>query len=96
MSVGLRLRICVGVGIGIGIERSNNGALSPEDNAKAKILLDRIVAMLTKLGQRGYTINEDSAQYGMDLIDPDSDTDPDPGGSKEYRDSKSEVCKKCV
>ena len=34
-------------------------ALPPADNAKAKIFLDRIVAMLTKLGQRGYTINED-------------------------------------
>ena len=30
------------------------GALTAEQNAEAKALLDRIVAMLTKLGQRGY------------------------------------------
>ena len=31
------------------------GALGAEVNADSKRLLDRIVAMLTKLGQRGYT-----------------------------------------
>jgi four helix bundle protein len=40
------------------------GALSSDENAKGKELLDRIVAMLTKLGQRGYSIREDSAEYG--------------------------------
>jgi hypothetical protein len=30
--------------------------MSPEVNAGAKKLLDRIVAMLTRLGQRGYTV----------------------------------------
>ncbi|HPW76075.1 MAG TPA: four helix bundle protein [Kiritimatiellia bacterium] len=39
------------------------GALSADDNADRKELLDRIVAMLTKLGQRGYAIHEDRAQY---------------------------------
>jgi four helix bundle protein len=33
-------------------------ALTPAHNAKAKELLDRIVAMLTKLGQRGYSVRE--------------------------------------
>jgi four helix bundle protein len=32
------------------------GALSPAENADAKRLLDRIVAMLTRLGQRGYSL----------------------------------------
>jgi four helix bundle protein len=32
------------------------GALSAQENQKCKQLLDRIVAMLTKLGQRGYTV----------------------------------------
>ncbi len=32
------------------------GALSPAENADAKRLLDRIVAMLTKLGQRAYSV----------------------------------------
>ena len=53
-------------------------AISPEANAGAKKLLDRIVAMLTKLGQRGYTVGEQSADFGAEKIDTDSDTDPDP------------------
>jgi four helix bundle protein len=35
------------------------GGLPMVENAKQKDLLDRIVAMLTKLGRRGYSINED-------------------------------------
>ncbi len=54
------------------------GAMSAEENVKTKILLDRIVAMLTKLGQRGYSIQEDGTEYGQDGVDTDSDTDPDP------------------
>jgi four helix bundle protein len=50
-------------------------ALSPDDNLKAKAMLDRIVAMLTKLGKRGYAVHEESAPYGS--IDSDADTDPD-------------------
>ena len=34
------------------------GALTESENNEAKRVLDRIVAMLTKLGQRGYTIGE--------------------------------------
>ena len=32
------------------------GVLSTQDNVQAKKLLDRIVAMLTKLGRRGYRV----------------------------------------
>jgi len=39
------------------------GAMTTDDNEKGKILLDRIVAMLTKLGQRGYNVREDEAGY---------------------------------
>ena len=39
------------------------GALRVEENDQGKKLLDRIVAMLTKLGQRGYTIQEQSSEY---------------------------------
>ncbi len=39
------------------------GALSPTENFKGKELLDRIVAMLTKLGQRGYSVKDDQDQY---------------------------------
>jgi len=57
------------------------GALSPAENAEAKKLLDRIVAMLTKLGQRGYSVREAPNRYGRDEVesdsDPDTDSDPD-------------------
>jgi len=58
------------------------GALSPEQNAQAKMLLERIVAMLTKLGQRGYAIHEEPGEYREDRNDTDSDTDPDPEGNR--------------
>jgi four helix bundle protein len=53
-------------------------ALSPAENAEAKKILDRIVAMLTKLGQRGYWIREESDNCLTEGVDSDSDTDPDP------------------
>ena len=50
------------------------GALSAQENIEAKRVLDRIVAMLTKLGQRGYSVNEDSPRYGgTKKSDPDSE-----------------------
>ena len=52
------------------------GALSAAENADAKRLLDRIVAMLTKLGQRGYSVRE--AANGTDEVESDSDPDTDP------------------
>lgn len=61
------------------------GALSAEENANRKALLDRIVAMLTKLGQRGYVVHEDQAQYTVG-IDPDTDSDPDADGNQEQTD----------
>ena len=51
------------------------GALSAEENAGAKRLLDRIVAMLTKLGQRGYCIRETEADYGTEKDEHDTDSD---------------------
>ncbi len=39
------------------------GAMSAADNEKGKTLLDRIVAMLTKLGHRGYAIREEPGEY---------------------------------
>ncbi len=66
------------------------GALSLEENARAKAVLDRIVAMLTKLGRRGYTVTEEPAGFGKTGIDPDADTDSDPegkGGATEWPNS---------
>lgn len=61
------------------------GALPTEENASRKALLDRIVAMLSKLGQRGYAVHEDQAMYPAG-IDPDTDTDPDTDGNREQTD----------
>ena len=51
--------------------------LSGPDNAQAKRIPDRIVAMLTRLGGRGYEVRESCAQYGSSDCDPDTDTDSD-------------------
>ena len=53
------------------------GALGAEENARRKATLDRIVAMLTKLGQRGYTIHEEADNDGLSRNDTDTDSDPD-------------------
>lgn len=58
------------------------GAITAEENAKAKVLLDRIVAMLTKLGQRGYAVHEAAGDYRINRIDPDTDSDPDTDGKE--------------
>ena len=61
------------------------GALSAEDNVRAKRVLDRIVAMLTKLGRRGYTVAEELVGYAEVGIDSDSDPDSDPEGAAGIR-----------
>ncbi len=53
------------------------GAMSAAENEKAKALLDRIVAMLTKLGQRRYAVGDEPCENEMQEIDPDPDTDTD-------------------
>ena len=53
------------------------GALSHEQNAGTKRLLDRLVAMLTRLGQRGYSVHESGAMYALESRDADSDGDSD-------------------
>jgi len=53
------------------------GALASEDNSEAKILLDRVVAMLTKLGRRGYSVGEKLSEYSVNRTDADTDIDSD-------------------
>jgi len=53
------------------------GALAHQDSVAAKQILDRMVAMLTKLGGRGYTVRERRAEYCVG--DPDSDSPGRPG-----------------
>ena len=50
-------------------------ALSADDNNLQKALLDRSVAMLTKLGQRDYAIREELGEYGVGQFDTDTDRD---------------------
>src|SRR5262245_13680761 len=61
------------------------GALSADENAKAKAVLDRIAAMLTKLGRRGYVVREASAGYagGIDTDTDDTDTDTETAADTE-------------
>mgnify|MGYP001816964223 CR=1 FL=1 len=42
------------------------GAMSKAENVEAKAKLDRLAAMLTKLGGRGYSVREDGSAYGDD------------------------------
>jgi hypothetical protein len=58
-------------------------ALSANDNSKQKALLDRRVAMLTKLGQRGYALSEELGGYWVGQFDTDADTDADADGGTE-------------
>ncbi|MCK6557098.1 four helix bundle protein [Candidatus Binatia bacterium] len=57
------------------------GALCAEENARTKAVLDRIVAMLTRLGRRGYAVREEPAEYTTGGVDTESDTDTDPEGN---------------
>ncbi len=54
---------------------SVTGALTEDQNRQGKQMLDRIVAMLTKLGGRGYTVREEPFRYGGSMIDFDPDAD---------------------
>ena len=40
------------------------GAIDAKENDVAKRMLDRIAAMLTKLGGRGYSVGDDVEGYG--------------------------------
>jgi hypothetical protein len=61
------------------------GARSPEQDAESKMLLDRIVARLAKLGQCEYVNHEEPGEYRAGRNDTDSDTDPDGNMKPENR-----------
>jgi len=69
------------------------GAMTAEENVKTTARLDRIVAMLTKLGQRGYAVNEEPGVYRTGWIAPDTDTDadPDPDGNTKHSGRQAEA-----
>ena len=47
--------------------------MSADDNRKQKVPLDRLVAMLTKLGQRGYAVREELGECQASQFDTDTD-----------------------
>ena len=70
------------------------GAMPAEDNANAKALLDRIVAMLTILGQPGYAVHETPSGRGVDRVDTDSDPDTD-GGKEPRNRQQAHAAERC-
>jgi hypothetical protein len=52
-------------------------ALSADDHLQQKALLDRLVAMLTTLGQRRCAVREELGESRVSELDSDSDTDTD-------------------
>jgi len=53
-------------------------ALDHRESQDRKAELDRIAAMLSRLGGRGYSVNENSTGYGIEQSDFDTDSDFDP------------------
>ena len=60
-------------------------ALDKTESRERKTELDRMAAMLSRLGGRGYCVKEDSEAYGVGEIDPDSDSDFDPDFDPDFR-----------
>jgi len=90
----------IGIGIGIQIEIARGStfeyaaiqdvlvvgkALAETESQERKVALDRIAAMLSRLGGRGYCVNEDPSAYGFEGID--FDTDPEETKSKHQADA---------
>ena len=46
-------------------------ALAETNSRERKVELDRMAAMLSRLGGRGYCVKEDAAVYGLEKSDPD-------------------------
>ena len=49
--------------------------LNEQESLESKVELDRIVAMLCRLGGRGYCVKEDPGTY--EIVETDTDTDSD-------------------
>ena len=52
-------------------------ALDEAESQERKDELDRMAAMLSRLGGRGYQVREETSAYGGNPIDPDPDSDSD-------------------
>ena len=64
-------------------------SLEENESRERKVELDRMAAMLSRLGKRGYSVEEDTAAYGIDP-DFDSDFDPDETNSQQIVRGNSE------
>ena len=53
-------------------------ALEEEESQNRKTELDRMAAMLSRLGGRGYQVREPGEVYAMEGEGDDTDSDPDP------------------
>ncbi len=51
-----------------------------KENDEGKTMLVRIVSMLTRLGRRQYSVNEELIDYGHYDNDHDNDNESQPGG----------------
>jgi hypothetical protein len=59
------------------IAEGNGKTLDGEESQRRKTELDRIAAMLSRLGGRGYSIKDEFGGYGVGDYDPDPDLDSD-------------------
>jgi four helix bundle protein len=57
-------------------------ALDESESQNRKTELDRMAAMLSRLGGRGYRVREEATVYDGSPVDPDPDSDSDLDGSK--------------
>ncbi|HRR33873.1 MAG TPA: four helix bundle protein [Kiritimatiellia bacterium] len=57
-------------------------ALDEAESQERKNELDRLAAMLSRLGGRGSQVREETSAYGGNPIDPDPDSDSDLEGDK--------------
>ena len=64
-------------------------ALGETESHARKKELDRIAAMLSRLGGRGYCVKEFAASYGLGKADFDPDSDPDSDEMRRKRKGRS-------
>ncbi len=67
-------------------------ALDEAESQKRKTELDRMAAMPSRLGGRGYRGREDTAAYDGNPLDPDSDPDPDSDSDLDETKPKQGAC----
>lgn len=67
-------------------------SLEESKSRERKVDLDRMAAMLSRLGKRGYSVEEDTTAYGIDS-DSDFDSDPDEISSQQNGVANATPCR---